>query len=226
MFTKDKLAALVAEFLGTALLVLVILSVTNSNIGIPYFISIAAGLTLVVATLVFGAISGAILNPAITLGLWSVRKLQTVQALSYIIVQIGAGAAAYLLYSALSGQDLSAAVKYKPEILVAEILGTAIFAFGIAAAAYNQLLGSAKAFAIGGAFTLGLIVASIASPSFLNPAIALGSQSLQVTNFVVGPVLGALLGFNLYSLLHSASQPVVAVKSAATKKSVTKKPKK
>src|SRR4051812_23469970 len=96
---RNKIAMIVAEFLGTGVLTTVILAVSKSNIGIPYFISLIAGLTLAGVTLVFFQVSGAQFNPAITLALWSARRVKTIPALVYIAAQLLGGITAYLLYT-------------------------------------------------------------------------------------------------------------------------------
>ena len=50
MFGRRKVAVIVAEFLGTAVLTLLILSVQRSTIGVPFFVAIAAGLTYALMT--------------------------------------------------------------------------------------------------------------------------------------------------------------------------------
>jgi glycerol uptake facilitator-like aquaporin len=69
MFTKEKVAMLVAEFLGTAILTLTVLSISTSNIGIGYFVSFGAGLVLLLMVFAIGGVSGAVINPAIAIGL-------------------------------------------------------------------------------------------------------------------------------------------------------------
>jgi hypothetical protein len=43
------------------------------------------------------------------------------------------------------------------------------------------------------------LVASVAAPGFLNPAVALAANAWSTT-VVLAPILGSLLGMNLYSL--------------------------
>lgn len=234
MFTKQKVAMLVAEFLGTAILTLAFLSVITSSIGIPYFVAIGAGLALALAILLFGGVSGALFNPAITLGLWTVRRITTVQALLYIAVQLLGGLVAYLLFDYLSTVDLGAAtqnlVEHNTVVLVAEVVGTAVLAMGYAAAVYQQRTNLLKAVLAGGALVVGIFVASIAatggfSAGFLNPAVALGAQLWVWTSYVLGPVLGAIIGFNLYGLLSAANGTSIAAttKAAATASPAKKK---
>jgi len=220
MFTKPKVAMLVAEFLGTALLTITVLAVSMSQMGYDYFVALGVGLALLIGVLMFGNVSGAVFNPAITIGLWSVRKLQSVQAFLYILVQLLGGITAYLLFLYLSGigDELSKrTVNYSTSIMVAEVVGTAIFAMGVAAAVYQKMTGGLKASVIGGSLAVGVLIASAAATAgYLNPAVALGAQAWEWGNFVLGPILGAVIGFNLYSLLFAVSEKPAAVKAAAT----------
>ncbi len=234
MFTKEKVAMLVAEFLGTAILTLTVLAISMSNIGIGYFVSFGAGLTLLLMVIAIGGVSGAVINPAIALGLWTVRKLSTYQTILYIAVQLLGGIAAFYLFQYMTGRDWNARTEFDTKVLVAETVGTAIFAIGIAAAVFQRLNGLTKAFVIGGSLTLGIMVASAASSAFLNPAVALGAQSWVWGTYVLGPVLGAIIGFNLYNLLFASSykasvvaaaEKPVELETAATKTTATKKTK-
>lgn len=231
MITKEKIAMLVAEFLGTAILTLTVLSISTSNIGIGYFVSFGAGLVLLLMVFAIGGVSGAVINPAIAIGLWTVRKLSTYQTVLYIAVQLLGGIAAYYLFSYISGKDWENRGEYDTKVLVSEVVGTAIFAMGIAAAVFQRLSGTAKALVIGGSLTLGIMVASAGSSAFLNPAVALGARSWEWGSYVLGPVLGAIIGFNLYNLLFASSykasivaaaEKPVALKSASTKATVKK----
>lgn len=222
MFTKAKVAMLVAEFLGTAVLTLTVLAVSTSGIGYDFFVALGVGLALLMGVLMFGNVSGAIFNPAITIGLWSVRKLQTVQAFLYILVQLLGGITAYTLFLYMSGigDELSSReFTFSTEIMIAEVVGTAVFAMGVAAAVYQKMTGAVKASVIGGSLALGVMIASAsAAAGYLNPAVALGAQAWEWGNFVLGPILGAVIGFNFYNVLFTVSDKPVAEKAAAPAK--------
>lgn len=225
MFTKQKIAKLVAEFLGTGILALTVLSVSASNIGIGYFVAIAAGLALLLLVVALGSVSGAHLNPAVTLGLWTIRQVQTYQAVLYVAMQLLGGVAAYALFSYMTDRTWENTAEYDGRVLTAEVLGAAVFTFGVAAALFQRLQGVTRAAVIGGSFALGIMIAASASSAFLNPAVALSAQSWEWGTYVLGPVLGAVIGFNLYNILFVASENKLA-KSArpvvATSPSVTK----
>lgn len=222
--SRKKIAMLVAEFLGTGILTLTILAVSKSTIGIPYFVSLASGLAVVAGMLVFGNISGGHFNPAITLGLWSVRRVKTTAAIVYIAAQLLGAVAAYYLFTYFIGQPWhNAASTFEGKILVAEAAGAFIFSLGWAAAAYNKLEGAKAATVVGIAFMLGLLVSSAGAGGLINPALALGVRSWAWGTYVLGPVLGAVIGLNLYSLLFAPTAELIAEEEAIEKKASKKK---
>lgn len=210
MFRRKRLAMLVAEFLGTGVLTLVVLSVQRSQLGLAYFVAIAAGLAVALLTYVLSNVSGAHFNPALTLALWTARRVKTLPALTYIVVQLLGAWAAYGLYQFFVNTDVQTiAQEYEPRILVAEAVGALIFAMAWAAAAYNRLDEGRFAAIAGLSFALAIIVASAASVGLANPALAEGVRAWEVFgengwgNYVAGPVLGAIIGVNLYGLLFA-----------------------
>lgn len=218
MFERKKIAMVLAEFLGTATLTLVVLAVVNkTGIGIPYFVSLMAGLTVVVGTLIFGAISGAHFNPAITLGLLSARRIKVLPAVVYIAAQLLGGFGAYLLYSYVVDSTLRNVGEYNSRVLVAEALGAFVFSLGWAATVYHKLEAGKAAFLVGAAFTVGIVVASLGSAGLLNPALALGVRSWVWGTYVLGPVLGAVIGFNLYALLFAPADSLLGGKLTKNK---------
>jgi aquaporin Z len=205
MFQRKKIALIVAEFLGTALLTLVVLAVSKSTIGIPYFVAIAAGLAVGVGMLVFGPVSGAQMNPAITIGLWSARRIKTMPAVVYVAAQLLGGVAAYWLFTYFANQHWQNSGHYSGHVLVAEAAGTFVFGLAWAALSYRKADddGRGAAALVGVAFTIGIIVASASASGLLNPAVALGLRMWGWGTYVLGPVLGAVIGVNVYSLLFA-----------------------
>ena len=219
---KKMYAMLMTELIGTAILTLVVLSVKNSPIGIPYFIALAIGLAY--AGLIFFANfeekeSGSTwipqFNPALSLALWTVKKLKTLETITNIAVQFVGAYLAYALYGYLFNNKIpSIAGHYSTRVMIAEAVGTFIFVLVIAAAVYRKAYVGASAAAVGGiAYALGIIVASPASNALINPAVALGVHSFAWGTYVLGPVVGAVVAINLYSLLFTAK--VAKVKSKA-----------
>ncbi|MGB4846222.1 MAG: aquaporin Z, partial [Ferruginibacter sp.] len=100
----------VAEFIGTFWLVLggcgsAMLAAGFPNLGIGFVgVSLAFGLTVLTIAYSLGHISGAHLNPAVTIGLWAGGRMAGKDILPYIISQILGGiAAAGVLYVIVTG---------------------------------------------------------------------------------------------------------------------------
>ncbi len=223
MFRKNKLAMLVSEFLGTGVLTLIVLSLSHSQLSLPYFIATAAGLTVTLMVIALADISGAVFNPALTIGLWTVRKLKTVQALSYIIVQfLGAAAGWYLFlyFTKLTGVKNTGT--YDARLLVAEVVGTFIFSFSFAAALYQRMSLGLRGLMVGGGLVMGSLIASLGSAGILNPAVAMSLHQWGWGTYVLGPVLGAVVGFNLYNLLFVETEVAEAAEAKAEAKVAAK----
>lgn len=216
--SRKKIAMVMAEFLGTGVLTLAVLAVSKSTIGIPYFVSIAAGLTVAMGVLVFGGVSGAHLNPIVTLGLWSIRRVKTLPTIAYVAAQLLGAVAAYYLFTYFIGQTWSnVPATFEGRILVAEATGAFIFSLGVAAAVFNKLEGGKAAAVVGLSLLLGVLISSAGAGGIVNPAVALGVRSWVWGTYVLGPVLGAIIGFNLYSLLFAPASELVQ-KSTSKKK--------
>ena len=223
MFGRNKLAMIGAEFLGTAILTMVVLAVAYSPVGYPsYFVAGAAALVLIAMTLVFGRVSGAQLNPAITIGMWSARLVKTLPAVIYVAAQLLGALAAYSLYTYfVKTANFPPVGKYNSHILVAEAVGAFVFSLGWAAASYQRLKLPKAASAVGVSLFLGIMVASIASMGLLNPAVALGVKSWVWGTYVLGPVLGAIIGFNLYALLFAPKEVLIEEGAEIIEETVT-----
>jgi glycerol uptake facilitator protein len=228
MFGKRKIATLVAEFLGTGALTLVILSVQRSTIGVPYFVGIAGGLAVALYLLTLGSVSGSHLNPAITLALWTARKVETLTAAMYIIVQLLGAWAAYGIYTYFVNSSLQTiGGHFTARVLIAEGIGTFIFAFAWAAVTARRYTAGVVAAATGLAFALGLIVAASVSVGLINPALALGTRAWDIWGsmgwgtYVLGPVVGAVLGVNLYKYVFEGTEEVVVAAAQVSSASST-----
>lgn len=241
MLSREKIAPLVGELLGVFVLTFVILSVSKSAIGIPYFVAIAAGLVLAMVVVAVGKLSGAHINPAVTVGMWSARQIGTLKALLYIAVQFMGAAFAWKLYTYFIDNSIPsiAGAEFDWRIFTAEAVGTMIFTFGVAAALYQKQDNSKFALTAGVSLIIGILIASSISNGVINPAVALGVQSWS-REYVVGPLVGGIVGVNLYALLFAGERlafnpgrlaefrvktPNKATKSkTSSKKSTKKKP--
>lgn len=90
MFARERVAGVAAEYLGTATLALVVFSMIGRT-TFPFFAGIAAGVVVGTFMLAMRSVGGVHLNPAITLGMWTQRKVSTLQAVLYVAAQMLAG---------------------------------------------------------------------------------------------------------------------------------------
>lgn len=227
---------IVAEFFGTAVLTSTVLAELNSNVIVnkAWFVSITAGMTLAMLVLAIGKVSGAHVNPAVTLGLWTLRKVETTTAVVFMASQVLGAAVALRLFQYFQNDALqNIAGKFDWRVFVAEAVGTMVFTFGVAAVVTQKFEGFKAAFTIGASLAFGALIASTASNGILNPAVALGLNSWSWT-YVAAPVLGAVLGMNIYDLflatdseLSSKTKQTSIVSSPAkSKKRTTSKKRK
>jgi glycerol uptake facilitator-like aquaporin len=211
-FNRAGAGAVLAEFLGTATLVSVALVLTETT-AVSYFIATSLAVTLIVIVLVFGGVSGAHVNPALTFGMWTARRIGTLRAVSYIAAQLLGGLAAWQLYQYMVDKPVAArTVHFDTRIWVAEMVGTFILALGFTAAISRVMDALQSAVAYSAALFVGIIVASVGAAGFLNPAVALGLRSWG-TVYILGPLVGALLGVNLYYLLFAPVETRFALSS-------------
>ena len=223
MTTRSKVAMLAAEFLGTGVLATAVINVGRSQIGIGYFVAFSVAITLAMLTLVLGSTTSWHFNPAVTIGMWTLRKIETVQAVAVLASQMLGGFAAWKLAEYLTNQKLVsiAAEAFDWRVFTAEAIGAFVFTFGIAAAVYQRFEGAKLAASLGMALFVGTIVASIASNAVLNPAIALANQSWDRA-YIFAPIVGSVVGMNLYAQLFAPTK-AVAVKATAKKKTTKKR---
>ena len=92
-----KPGALIAEFIGTFVLAAVVLNLAqNKNFGV-----LGISFALAALVMIFGSISGAHLNPAITIASYVNRKTDGVKTVAYILVQILGAVLAFVVMHAL-----------------------------------------------------------------------------------------------------------------------------
>jgi MIP family channel proteins len=224
---------LLAEFVGTFTLILIgegaicadqyMRSAGQPGMGL-LAIAAAHGLAIGVMVTAVGHISGAHLNPAVTIGLWVTRRIGHLQAMAYWIAQLlGATAAAYLLTAIipeaawqsahLGAPDLSADITRWPGILIEAAL-TFLLVFVVYATAvdekgaFNKIAG----FAIGLTITMDILVGGPFTNGAMNPARAFGPAlaAHHWTNhgvYWVGPLAGGVIAGFLYDRAFLRDQP-------------------
>src|SRR5580704_16991044 len=111
MLDVKKLAA---EFVGTAVLVIIAVGVATENFGFKLFggsiaagvvtTAFAFGLVFMALTYAIGPISGCHVNPAVTLGFLASGRMKVADAVGYMVAQVGGGIAGALVLLAMFDQ--------------------------------------------------------------------------------------------------------------------------
>ncbi|MBI5310727.1 MAG: aquaporin [Actinobacteria bacterium] len=225
--------ALIAEFIGTfALVFAIIIAVAmyalqpDAPRGLAYpFIALAHGLVLFILIQTLGAVSGAHFNPAVTLGLLSIRRIAPGTAGAYIVMQaLGSLAAAGLTALILTAQAEAvgfAAPAIDASIslgsgMVFEALATFALVWVVVATAVNEKAQAAWApLAIAGSLMLGVLLIAPLTGAGINPARAFGPALVDSLSggdwgslgewllaYVVAPVVGGVLAATLCAGLY------------------------
>ena len=188
----------VAELVGTfALTLAVSLSLL---VGMPLVTVLVAGLTLGLAVYTVGPISGAHLNPAVTLGLASVKKISGRDAILYIIFQLLGAMLAMLAARGITGEILAVLTEDTLVVGAVEALGAAVLVFCVSAVAYKKVDSEASGLVVGGSLTLGLLMTAGFSNGVLNPAVAIGIGSISLM-YLFAPIVGGVFAAWLYKYL-------------------------
>lgn len=187
-----------AELLGTFGLTLAVYM--SATAGGPVPVPVAAALTLGIFVYTVGGISGCHINPSVTVGLWSAKKISSHEAAKYVLMQVIGALLAMLTGQFLTGASPMLLVEDTLLVGLAEAIGAAFLAFGVSAVAHGKVSHGASGATVGGSLLIGIVIASSASNAVLNPAVALGIGSLSLM-YVIGPLAGGIIGAQLYKML-------------------------
>jgi len=175
-------------------------------------VSLAFGLVVMAMVYALGHISGAHLNPAVTLGFALGRHFPWRQAPAYWTAQLAGAVVAALALRASLG-DIADVGATAPSGSVAqsfvwEVLLTATLLLVVMAVATDtRAVGEAAAIAIGGTIALASLVGGPVSGASLNPARSLGPAlaSGELTSlwvYLAAPLVGAAVGTLVYGVLR------------------------
>ena len=227
-----------AEFIGTFWLVFggcgsAVLAAKFPGTGIGFMgVALAFGLTVLTMAYAVGHISGGHFNPAITVGLYTARRIPAADVTPYVIAQVLAAiAGAAVLFVIASGKpgfsvaDGFAANGYAEHspggysllaCLVAEVVLTFMFLMVILGVTDRRAPQGFAPLAIGLALTIIQLVgipvtnASVNPARSTGPALFVGGWAIsQLWLFWVAPLIGAILAGLIYPALF-AEAPRVA----------------
>ena len=180
--------------------------------------SLVFGLVIMVMVYATGHLSGAHINPSVTVAFTLTRHFPAREAMAYIAAQLaGATAAALVLWGVWTDRPahLGAtvpAVSAGSAFLYEAVL-TAILMFVIMAVATDtRAVGAGAAIAIGGAVGLDALFGGPVTGASMNPARSFGPALVSgewhdFWVYVLGPLAGAALGALAYQVVRGHSQP-------------------
>jgi MIP family channel proteins len=216
-----------AEFIGTFALVFIGVGagiVTNANL---VGIAIAYGLTLAVFVYVYGHISGAHLNPAVTFGLALNGSVKWMQAVFYWLAQF-AGAILAVFFLKTIVESLSADISKMvtsgiltgPHPIMAMVLEAVLTFFLVNTILQTTVAGKdddSASWAIGATLAFTTLVCFLFTGDAMNPARTLASAIFvapsltSVYTYVVyffGPLLGSTLAVLVFNFLNGTKEEV------------------
>ena len=214
----SPIRALAAEGIGTALLLATVIgsgimgeTLSGGNVAIALLgNTIATGAILVVLITMFGPLSGAHFNPAVTLAFWMRREIATGLSVLYVIVQIIGGVAGVWLAHAMFAEEILQ-VSEKLRDGPAQALSEGVATFGLVAC----ILASVRVKPDAVAMIVGLYITAAywftASTSFANPAVTIarafsdtfaGIAPSSAPLFIVAQIVGAVIATMLYGWLY------------------------
>ena len=218
--SADRARALGAEALGTFALVLfgcgaIMVDADGGGLG---HVGVSLAFGLVVMTMVYSLVhvSGAHINPAVTLALASRMRFPWSAVPGYWGAQVtGAIAAAIVLRSSLG--DVASLGATTPsgsdaQSFAWEVLMTATLLVVILAVATDARAAGAIAVAIGGTIALASLVGGPISGASLNPARSVGPAFVSgdlgsLWIYLTAPLLGGVIGALAYDALRPGSPP-------------------
>jgi MIP family channel proteins len=226
------LGAAIAELVGTFILVFAGTAVAVGAIlarptaGAPYdslAIALAFGLALAIVVAAIGHVSGAHVNPAVTLGMAAARRFPWNYTPIYVAAQlVGAVLAALATWLTFGGAGARSEAKLAGtypvggvgdlQAFAVELFITFILVFVVISVATDERAPAGVApIAVGFALAVGVFVAGPVTGGAVNPARALGPMLVagDLTSawlYILGPIIGGVLAALLYDRLMAETE--------------------
>lgn len=214
---------LLAEGLGTAILLATVvgsgimgqtLAAGNDAIALLGN-SVATGAILFVLIVMFGPLSGAHFNPAVTLVFLLKRQIGIRLAALYVLVQVAGGVVGVLAAHGMFEMDMVSAFA-RPRTGMGQWFAEAVATFGLVL----TILGTVRFRAAWVGPAVGLYITAgywfTASTSFANPAVTIarsltesfaGIGAADVPGFILSQVAGAVLAWAVSAYLFDPPEP-------------------
>ena len=197
-------------FIGTGSIMINSIHNEIGNVGI----GLSFGLSVMSVVYVFGSVSGAHINPAVSIAFWLNKKLMTKDLIPYIFFQILGGIlASTLLFfllpeSKTMGETLVNNEDWKV-VFIVEFIITFILMFVILQVSdKSKKLEVFSGIAIGGVVAFASIIVGPISGASMNPARSI-SPALLINDlsylwiYIISPILGAIFSVFVYKTIQT-----------------------
>lgn len=205
-----------AEFVGTFILIFFATAapiVNQKYNGVETLIGNAgcAGLAVMIVILSTGHISGAHLNPAVTIAFASFKHFPWMQVPAYIVAQVSASICASLALKGVFNPFMAGGVTVpSPTISIAQgFMLEYIISFNLmfvvtAVATDTRAVGELAGIAVGATVMLNILIAGPGTGGSMNPVRTLGpavaaGNYRKVWIYLLAPILGAVTGAGVYT---------------------------
>ena len=205
---------LIAEFIGTFALILiggaaVVQSADTGLVGIAF----AHGFTVMIMIYAFGSISGAHVNPAVTIGVLLIKAIKLKEASFYIVAQLlGAICGAYMLTIFFGSADINMGATHPSESVsltsafIIELILTFFLVNSVLHCAVDNKAGKLAGLAIGSTLFVCILAGGPLTGASLNPARSFGPMVISgnfqfIVLYFLGPISGALIAALVYKIL-------------------------
>ncbi|XP_025813543.1 aquaporin NIP1-4-like, partial [Panicum hallii] len=223
---------LIAEFLATFFLIFAgcgVITVNEKN-GMATFPGVAVvwGMTVMAMIYAVGHVSGAHINPAVSVGFAISGRFPWKKVPAYMVVQTVAATAASLMLRLMFGGRHEAAPVTVPagsnnmQSLVLEFIITFYLMFVIMAVATDdRAVGQMAGLAVGGTIMLNALFAGPVSGASMNPARSIGpalvgSKYKALWVYIFGPFAGAAAGAWAYNLVRRTDRTLGEITKSAS----------
>ena len=191
-------------------------------------VALAFGLALLCAAYAIGSISGCHINPAVTIGLWAIKKTETKDIPYYLGGQIVGGLLGalviFVVADSISGFSAKASGfaangygKHSPggfgmgAAIIVEVVFTALFIFVIASTSRRSMPAGFTGITVGLMLTLIHLVTIPVDNTSVNPARSIATAVFQggwaleqLWLFIVFPIIGGVIGAMVWRALVPA----------------------
>jgi aquaporin NIP len=220
------LQKITAETISTFILVFVTCGSSILDHGSPPLVSqlggsVASGLIVTVMIYSVGHISGAHMNPAVTIAFATVRHFPWKQVPAYITAQLGGSLAACfalrVMLKPVSNTGITIPSGTVLQALAMEVVVSFVLMFVTSAVATDSsAIGELAGIAVGSMVMISSVFAGPISGGSMNPARSLGPAIVSnnykaIWVYLVGPITGTLMGACSYSIIRLTDKPLQSI---------------